>query len=52
MVILLVTFLLAGGGSLILAYEVLDSVTVTVKDVRDYYLKEFIKNILQLAALA
>eukprot|EP00435_Cladocopium_sp_Y103_P044538 s1005_g12.t1 len=45
--ILLVTFLLAGGGSLILAYEVLDSVSVTIIDVRDYYLKEFVKNILQ-----
>lgn len=45
--ILLVTLLLAGGGSLILAFEVLDSVSVTIIDVRDYYLKDFVRNILQ-----
>jgi len=49
--ILLVTLLLAGGGSLILAFEVLDSVSVTIIDVRDYYLKDFVRNILQLAVL-
>ena len=37
--ILLVTFLLAAGGSLILGFTILDSVQVTIKEVQDFYLK-------------
>lgn len=45
--VLMSIFLLAAGLSILLSFNILNSVNVTIKEVRDYYLKGLTKDILQ-----